>query len=302
MINNRLVNSLPFSSRHELSTLVENRRAFTLENLELNVFETYQRSEKVALQFDDLVIINMIHGKKVMHLHQRDSFEYLPGETMILPAYSKMQIDFPEATFTAPTQCTALTISKAKIDEVINHLNEHYPKVNALTDWKLDLNLFHLYNTPELTDLINKLFQTITGDNPLKDALTDLTFRELIIRLLQTQSLLSLDIGKTKNNTALEHIRNYIHAHLSESITVEVLEKQANMSKSSLFRLFKNELGITPIEYIIRTRIQQAKSLLRKTKSVKETCFSVGFNDVNYFVRLFKNRVGITPGAYIICG
>lgn len=63
MINNRLVNSLPFSSRHELSTLVENRRAFTLENLELNVFETYQRSEKVALQFDDLVIINMIHGK-----------------------------------------------------------------------------------------------------------------------------------------------------------------------------------------------------------------------------------------------
>ena len=300
MINNRLVNTLPFSLRHELSTLVENRRAFTLENLELNVFETYKASEKVALQFDDLVMINMIQGKKVMHLQQVDSFDYLPGQTMVLPAYSKMQIDFPEATFTDPTQCTALTISKSKIDGVINRLNECYPKEQHLADWKLDMNLFHLYNTPELTDLINKLFQTITGDNVLKDALADLAFNELVIRLLQTQSLLSLDIAKTKTNTVLQHIRNYIHANLSESITVEILEKQANMSKSSLFRLFKNELGITPIEYIIRTRMQQAKSLLRKTRSVKETCFSLGFNDVNYFVRLFKSRVGVTPGAYII--
>jgi AraC-like DNA-binding protein len=300
MINNRLVNTLPFSSRHELSTLVENRRAFTLENLELNVFETYKASEKVALQFDDLVMINMIQGKKVMHLQQVDSFDYLPGQTMVLPAYSKMQIDFPEATFTEPTQCTALTISKSKIDSVINRLNDCYPKEQHLADWKLDMNLFHLYNTPELTDLINKLFQTITGDNVLKDALADLAFNELVIRLLQTQSLLSLDIAKTKTNKVLQHIRNYIHANLSESITVEILEKQANMSKSSLFRLFKNELGITPIEYIIRTRMQQAKSLLRKTRSVKETCFSLGFNDVNYFVRLFKSRVGVTPGAFII--
>lgn len=300
MINNRLVHSLPFSARHELSTLVENRRAFTLENLELNVFETYQSSEMVPLQFDDLVIINMIHGKKVMHLHQVDSFDYLPGQTMVLPAYSKMHIDFPDASLSDPTQCTALTISKTKIDQVINRLNEKYPRTLVLAEGKLDSNLFHLYNTPELAELINKLFQTITSSNLLKDALVDLTFNELIIRLLQAQTMLSLELGKMKNNTVLAHIRNYIHAHLSESISVEVLEKQANMSRSSLFRLFKNELGITPIEYIIRTRIQQAKGLLRKTKSVKETCFSLGFNDVNYFVRLFKSRVGVTPGAYML--
>lgn len=302
MINSRLVNSLPFSSQHELSTLVENRRAFTLENLELNIYETYQVTEKVPLQFDDLVIINMVHGKKVMHLHQMDSFDYLPGETMVLPAFSKMQIDFPEATFTDPTQCTALTISKSKFDEVICRLNEQYPRADHLSEWKLDMNLFHLYNTPELTDLINKLFQTIMSDHLLKDALADLVFNELIIRLLQTQSILSTDMVKAEGNAALHHIRTYIDAHLSESITIETLEKQANMSKSSLFRLFKNELGITPIEYIIRTRMRQAKRLLRKTKSVKETCFSLGFNDVNYFVRLFKSRVGVTPGAYIIAG
>lgn len=300
MINKALINSLPFSSQKEIFTLVENRRAYALDDLELSVFETYQKSEKVDLAFNDLVIINMVHGKKIMHLNNVDSFDYLPGEMIILPAHSKMQIDFPEATLLDPTQCTALTIEKSKIDGVINYLNENYPREHKVESWKIDTKLFHLFNTPELTGLINKLFQVITGDNPLKDVLSDLNFKEFIIRLLQTQSLLSLDLAKDKNANVLTYIKNYIQENLSELITVDHLVKLANMSKSSLFRLFKNELGITPMEYIIRERIHKAKVLLKKTVSVKETCFSLGFNDVNYFVRLFKSRVGVTPGAYML--
>ena len=71
------------------------------------------------------------------------------------------------------------------------------------------------------------------------------------------------------------------------------------MSKSTLTRLFNTEMGISPLEYVIRERLRKAKEILLRTKSIKEACFSAGFNDVNYFTRLFKKREGVTPGAFL---
>ncbi|ERJ61040.1 AraC family transcriptional regulator [Sphingobacterium paucimobilis] len=299
MINNNQVRLLPFATGRELSTLVENRRAFTLDNLELHVYETYKPSENVPLRFDDVVMINMIQGKKVMHINNIHSFEYLPGEMIVLPASVGMNIDFPEATFGNPTQCTALTVSRERISKVMDYLNDFYPKVSLSGTWKLEDDHYYLYNTPELADLLNKLFQIMMSSNPLKNALADLTFKELMIRLLQAQSLLALEFGKV-TNTALTHLKEFVRRHITEKLTLDMLEKSANMSKSSITRMFKQELGVSPMEYIIRQRLAKAKELLLSTRSVKEACFGAGFNDVNYFVRIFKNREGITPGAFML--
>ncbi len=294
-----MVQLLPFSKESEISTLVENRRAFTIDSLELHVYETYKPSERVPLRFDDVVMINMIQGKKVMHINDMHSFDYLPGQMIVLPASVGMNIDFPEATYGTPTQCTALTISRDRIQNVMDYLNEFYPKVSIAGSWQLDNEQYHLYNTPELAQLLNKLFHIMTSVDPLKNALADLTFKELVIKLLQTQSLLAVELGKA-TTTELGYLKEFIRKHVSEKLSLDTLEKVSNMSKSSLTRMFKQELGVSPMEYIIRQRINKAKELLLITKSVKEACFGAGFNDVNYFVRLFKNREGLTPGAFIL--
>lgn len=299
MVNKSFINKLPFSNEKEISTLVENKRSFAVEQMELHVFETYEASKLVPLQFGDLVMINMLEGKKVMHVGQLEAFDYLPGQMLVLPAYTKMLIDFPNATLHKPTQCTALVVSKEKIDSILDYLNEFNPKHHLIGDWGFDPNLFHLYNTPELTDLLNKFFKIMMENNVLKNVYADLTFKELMIRLLQAQSLLALEINQTTNSVLL-HLKDFVRKHLTEKISLESLEKVANMSKSSLTRMFKNELGLSPMEYVITQRLQRAKELLHLTKSVKESCFGSGFTDVNYFVRLFKSREGLTPGAYIL--
>jgi len=298
MRDRTLIHTLPFSQGRELSTLVENRRAFTLDSLELNIYETYRVSEYVPLRFDDLVMINMIQGKKIMHLEHMKAFDYLPGQMIVLPAMVDMHIDFPEATLERPTQCSALTIRKEKIEAVLDYLNEFYPK-EQLGRWHIDPELFHLYNSNELAELVNKLFQIIISENPLKDVLADLTFKELTIRLLQSQSLMALKVGKSPNKV-LVHLQEFIRRNITEKISIDLLEKAAHMSKASLTRMFNRELGLSPMEYVIQQRIGKAKQLLLLTRNVKESCFGAGFNDVNYFVRLFKNRVGITPGAFVL--
>ena len=81
----RHLQTVHLKDERSLFTLVENRSSFTLENCELNVFETYQQAENVNLMFGDLVLTSMLRGKKVMHLFNKEGFDYLPGESVIVP-------------------------------------------------------------------------------------------------------------------------------------------------------------------------------------------------------------------------
>ncbi|WP_409149249.1 helix-turn-helix domain-containing protein [Sphingobacterium sp. BS-2] len=298
MGKNNLVRELPYSSERELNTLVENRRAYTLNNFELNVYETYQASQLVPLKFNDMVIINMLKGKKIMHLEDVPAFDYLPGETLVLPAHRPMKIDFPDAKIMEPTQCTALLISADKIEETIDYLNNAYPKINNSLSWDFSWNKFHLLNTDELASLTNKLFSNMISNDPFKDVLADLLFKELLIRIIQQQQLGELVEPSISGNDEMSNLKKYIREHLTERITIEDLSRKANMSKATLFRIFKDEYGITPMELVIRERLRKAKEMLSANMSIKEVCYACGFTDVNYFSRLFKARENMTPGNY----
>ena len=95
------------------------------------------------------------------------------------------------------------------------------------------------------------------------------------------------------------HTLHYIKEHIAEKISVEELSELAYMSKATFFRLFKRELGLTPVEYIVHERLAEAKRLLRQPAvSVADACLRAGFNNLSYFQALFKKHEGLTPGAY----
>jgi AraC-like DNA-binding protein len=87
--------------------------------------------------------------------------------------------------------------------------------------------------------------------------------------------------------------------HLSDKLNIDALSQMAFMSKASFFRAFKHELGISPVDYIIKERLQLAKQLMNNPhNSISEACFKAGFNNLNYFSRAFKKIEGITPSYY----
>ena len=294
------LNAVALSAEKSLKTLVENRRAFTLENCELNLFETLQTSQLVPLTFSDFVITSMLRGKKVMHLFEEPGFDYLPGETVLVPAHVTMKIDFPEANKDNPTQCIALALDQNKIKQIVDRLNETYPREGKQPYWNLDHNQYHFLNNVELAQTLNKLIHICSGSALGKDILADLTLQELIVHIIQTQNLAATEESAfAQEDSPLAFVINYIRAHISENIKVDDLSDKACMSRTSFYRAFKREYSISPLDFILREKIKKAKHLLLDTKaSVTDICYQLGFSDLNYFGRQFRKSEGISPSQY----
>lgn len=300
MNNQRALLATPqLSSEKSLKTLVENRTVYSLNNCELNLFETYQESQLVPLKFNDLVVTSMLRGKKVMHLFDEPGFDYLPGETVVIPSNVEMKIDFPEASTNNPTQCLALAIDQAKISDTLNFLNERYPKEGTDKYWQLNYQNYFFYNNVDLASTINKLIKECMSTSITKDALADLTLQELLIRIIQTQTAKSINEGTFNPNNPITEVIEFIRLNLKENISLKSLSDKACMSTTSFYRFFKREIGMSPIEFVLNEKIKCAKRLLKNPSlQINEVCYLSGFDDANYFTRLFKKYEGITPKQY----
>ncbi len=95
----------------------------------------------------------------------------------------------------------------------------------------------------------------------------------------------------------MKEVRTYIQSHLHEDLSLEQLLSVVHLSKYHFIRLFKEQFGVTPGKYILRSRISTAKRLLvTTTLPVYEIATQVGFSDPASFHRAFREIEGKAPG------
>ncbi len=91
----------------------------------------------------------------------------------------------------------------------------------------------------------------------------------------------------------------HIHEHYAEPISRSELAARVGISERHLTHCFGQETGLTPITYLNRYRIRQARTLLEQGEmNVTEVALAVGFSDSSYFARVFREEVGVSPHAY----
>ncbi len=287
-------------ANRKLEVHVENRTIYQLPKAEMNVYETHQQADMVELRFSAPVLAGMITGKKVMHLRD-NSFDFFPGESVIVPAGELMKIDFPEAGISNPTQCLALAIEPDFIGNIVQNLNDRNPRTSTNQEWRFTDYNFHFNNDEAVNQIISRLIWLSVENNPAKHIFTELALSELIIRLMQTEArfLLTEHTQVYASQSRLAHIIQFIREHLSAQLTIHQLSQKACMSQTNFFRSFKNELGISPVDFINNERISAAKNLLKQAHvSIYDIAASCGFNNVSYFNKMFKRQTGLTPTEF----
>ncbi len=102
-----------------------------------------------------------------------------------------------------------------------------------------------------------------------------------------------------KKVTQISPAINYIDANYDKPITLAEIARASHLSVSRLAHIFKEQMGITIIDYLTSVRIERAKQLLLATdQNCTEICFQVGYNNQSYFTRTFKELVGMTPRQF----
>jgi AraC-like DNA-binding protein len=294
-----------FNTTHisKLKTEIEQKTTFTLNKCELNIFETHKKAENVKLSFDGFTITSMLKGKKIIHVNDANGFEYVPGETLMLPSASEMVIDFPEANYSNPSQCTALVIDNSYLQKQLEYINDLYPRDTEFGNyWNINPSQLFLQNDEKMALLSTRLIKIFSGNDPMKDVLVDIRLKELVLSIMRLQNFNHLDNPLIKVNKANERFKavvDYIKKNIKSDINSLDLSKLAYMSKSVFYRAFTNEFGIPPNKMILIEKIKYAKKLIASTNyNLSEICYESGFSDPNYFSRVFKKIEGTTPSLY----
>lgn len=97
----------------------------------------------------------------------------------------------------------------------------------------------------------------------------------------------------------IKDVLNYIQVNIGKKISMESLVDISCMSKDHLIRIFKKEIYMTPVNYIMKKKIEKAQlKLITENTEVKEIAYQLGFENQGYFNRVFKKFTGLTPLAY----
>jgi AraC-like DNA-binding protein len=279
--------------------LVENRRIFGGKDVEFSIYDTYQKAHYVALEANNPLVCGMITGKKIIHADGADSFDFLPGETLVIPSQKTVHIDFPKATMDNPTQCITVEINPSKVEAILDDLNERFPRLSEHGEWSepSSKDFLHFQNTQKVNSVLNQLIQCFIEDTPYKDVLIDLNTSRLVIHMLQNEAMQSI-MKMNAHNSPLKAVIDFIKHNLDRSISMKELERVGCMSKSTLYRAFLNEMGCSPSDFIRKERMKKAASLLKSGMDVTRCALALGYNSIAHFTRSFKAHFGITPNVF----
>jgi transcriptional regulator GlxA family with amidase domain len=106
-------------------------------------------------------------------------------------------------------------------------------------------------------------------------------------------------VAKNHGDEEIVRVQDWLEKKFNENITLEKMTEISNLGTKTLMRRFKKVTGETPMMYLQKLRIENAKRLLEsKRVSFNEITWKVGYNDVSSFHKVFKLETGLTPIEY----
>ncbi len=154
---------------------------------------------------------------------------------------------------------------------------------------------FYSRDSYYIVEKIRKLYDIFNKRQTIREAEMSKLITDILTALLLSES----DSEASAHEDSIGSIVTYINEHFDLPLSIDLLAKQASLSPYYFIRTFKKQTGFTPHEYIIHTRINAAKYLLKSTsQSVRSICFECGFSSESVFCNAFKKKMKMTPAEY----
>jgi len=172
-------------------------------------------------------------------------------------------------------------------------------EIDCFNSEKVELLNFPIIRDPQIESLgltlLREMHSNQLGGRLCSESLANL----FMIHLLRHYCAFEPKLRQYQGGLPVRKLRqaiDYIQTHLAEDISLEAIATELGMSRYYFCRLFKQSMGVSPHQYVIRCRIDLAKELLLQgQRSIADVALQVGFTSQSHFTKHFKRLVGVTP-------
>lgn len=242
------------------------------------IYKTYEYSR----------ICTILQGEKTISVNGIDkTFKYGTNQFLLLPPESNVHMQINQPTKAIVFELNTELIKRVK-DQVSNDLSIDY-KMTPQKGYYVE------QQSAELKSILNKITSEFVGAKNETKFLIDLHAQELVYRLIQDKAINQI-LQCESNHPAHKAVR-YMREHYTQPVSINQLAYDLNMSESNFCQYFKKVMSMTPNEYLLKIKLEEAVKMLEQ-KSVTETANSLGYENISYFISLFKKEYGLTPKQY----
>ncbi|MDY6034676.1 MAG: AraC family transcriptional regulator [Bulleidia sp.] len=174
----------------------------------------------------------------------------------------------------------------------------HFDSDDQRFNSNFSVHNYKAYKNDILFYLKTLLYEMEHRDNYSQQCVNSLLQIMLINMIRRTD--ISLNVSPVKKTIKeCVFIENYINTHFKEDIDLDKLSEISFLNKYYLVHAFNQYRGISPMRYLVKRRINEAKFLLETTThNMNEIANIIGFSSQNYFTYAFKREIGCSPRTY----
>lgn len=232
-------------------------------------------------------IAYIISGKAIFNINGV-SYEVKEGDIVLINPYEQ-HYGIPTSTKN-PSLEFFVGFSNFKFNDMPPEtlfLNEH-PIITTKTS-----------SRKQFLQLINDIMEENKQNQIGKDFMLQSYITQFILLAIREKQQQNIQ-AENKKTVITKEIISYLHEHFAEKISLEQVAKNLYLSPFYISKVFKEEIGETPINYLIKIRLENAKDLLlnKKDLSIKEISSIVGYDDAYHFSKSFKKYYGLSPAEY----
>ena len=240
---------------------------------------------------DDFIEISFITSGSTDYLIDNQKYTLKKGQVLI----SNPGV-YHQELFDINTNCRELHIGLRNITLFNSNMKDY-----------IDIGKTNILTLNKYKDEILKCCDEIVEEQKNSNSTYPFMLKAIVMKLLvllhrevniDTSETINHDFTfKSREKKALvENITSYLSKNYVNDISLETLSKNMYLSPVYISKIFKDVMGDSPINYLIRIRLSKAKELLEESNlPIKTVAKTVGYSDPYYFSKLYKKYYGISP-------
>ena len=261
----------------------------------------YRFEQRISTHWDEVTSASLcmiVQGRKRLRFGSVNYF-YDPSHHLVIKRGLRFQAEILQASLERPFLSFVLQLRPDLVNEVYDEMNRLIPKELRIEPAPPTPDVYVSVLDLPLVEAVQRFLLALESESD-RSVLAPIYLREIVYWLLRSEQRMWLMEGAAYEiqGNAIPSVIAFMKQEMDQTLTVHDLAESVCMSESGFAHLFKTTVGVSPLQFLKRMRLEHARESLLSGSNVREAANNVGYMSLSHFISEFKRHFGESPKAY----